>query len=317
MSSIDSTIRTAKRSLITFKYLRRDGDPEMSRLAVVRRQLGECYREVKQARERVRTRELVPLASWVVAYHAGMFFHPVLSRKTSRLSLTLAGTPIVAEFRRNQSDLYILRENFVQGIYDFPYEDVVPRVRSIVDLGANIGLTSLYFQARFPDAHIVCVEPVQENVRMIHRNARNNRFDWTVETAAIQAQPGTVVLYPNEWWSSSTVTEHVATARQTKEGRLETLYKLPPEEVEAIPVDALLDRNHLETVDILKMDIEGAEDQVIAGAPAWLGRVRVLIIEIHDKYVDRARITGVLTGAGFRQVAGRSGPTDVFINEKI
>lgn len=53
------------------------------------------------------------------------------------------------------------------------------------------------------------------------------------------------------------------------------------------------------------MDIEGAEEQSLLESSEWLQHVRILIIEIHEKYVNRKKITNVLTNAGFRQISGR------------
>ncbi|BDS11589.1 FkbM family methyltransferase [Aureispira anguillae] len=300
-----------------FKYLRRDGDPKMSLYQVAKRQFSEWSEEKKQAKEQVSKEEFKTLAFWLKKYHMGMFFQPLISRETAKIKLTLHNRPLVLEFRQNQSDLYILRENFIQNIYDFDYESIVPNVKSVVDLGANIGLTSLYFQNRFPNAKVVCVEPVSHNVEMIKKNASNNNFSWGVETAAIQSSVGSVTLYPNEWWSSSTVNKDIADKRQSNEGRVEYNHKLPPEEVEAIPVDVVFDRHNMDIVDILKMDIEGAEEPAILDNPKWFQRVRILIVEIHDKYVDRKKITKALLDAGFEGIVGRKGPTNVFINRRL
>lgn len=300
-----------------FKYLHRDGDEAMPFSALVKRQFSEWRQEVKLAKRQERTQNFWPLFSWITAYHYGMFFRPTISSKTSKITLNVQRNDVTIEFRQNPSDLYILRENFVYKIYEFEYEKYIPQIQCIVDLGANIGLSSLFFQSRFPNANIVCVEPVKENIEMLHKNAQNNGFGWKIEKAAIQANIGEVTLYPNEWWSSSTVTESVAEKRQSKDGRLEKILKLPPEQVEALPVEVLLERNHIDRVDILKMDIEGAEEQSILNSKKWLSRVSILIIEIHDKYVNREKIIEVLQREGFVHIPDRQGPTDVYINKGV
>ncbi|MGW4365722.1 FkbM family methyltransferase [Nocardia takedensis] len=307
-----STPTRTRVPLFTLDYLKRDGDPPMSLLDRVRREITECGVELWDARRAAPVADLPKLGVWIVGYHAGMFFHPMASREISTVRVR-AGEPVTARFRRNQSDLYILRENFVQRIYGFDYRSYVGEPRVIVDLGANIGLSALYFQSVFPSARIVCAEPVADNVAMLRENARVNGFSWEVAEAAIAGADGTVTLYPNEWWSSSTTTGHVAQARESNSGRLESVLRLPSTEVEAVEVGTLLDRYGIETVDILKMDIEGAEAEVLAGDTAWLDRVRLLIIEIHTKYVDEDAVVDHLTAAGFTRVPGRTGPTDVFV----
>lgn len=154
-------------------------------------------------------------------------------------------------------------------------------------------------------------------MKILKKNAENNKFSWKIEKAAVQSQPGSVTLYPNEWWSSCTVNENVASKRQLNEGRLEYLLKRPTEKVAAVSVDMILDKYHIDIADILKMDIEGAEEQAILDSPNWLNRVKILIIEIHDKYVNRSKITKILLDAGFENVNGRKGPTNVFINKAL
>ncbi|WP_165486019.1 FkbM family methyltransferase [Frankia sp. Cppng1_Ct_nod] len=285
----------------------------MTRGQLVGRELSECVGELQRAARVFRPRYLAPAFFWIAAYHAGMFLHPMVSRRTSTISLNIGNTVVRARFRHNQSDLYILRENFVQRIYDFDYAANIPPPTTIVDLGANIGLSALYFQARFPAARLLAVEPVADNAELLRVNARLNDFNWLVEDAAIGAVDGSVTLYPNEWWSSSSTSADVAQAREGGSDRLEGTLKLPEVPVRCVTVGDLLDRHGIETVDILKMDIEGAEAEVLRGTTPWLARVRLLIIEIHRKYVDEAAVVEHLSRAGFRRVAGRSGPTDVFV----
>lgn len=309
-------LKTAKTPLITFKYLHRDGDPEMSHWDRVNREVSECQRHVWSALKTYPNLGGAKLALWMMAYHAGMAFHPMASRRLSTIDLTVAGKYLRVTFRRNQSDLYILRENLIDEIYRF--DGIDPRsVQTVVDMGANIGLASLFLQARYPAARLVCVEPVRANTELIRVNAAQNGFDWIVERAAIAGTSGTVTLHPNEWWSSSTTTAGVAEYREGNPGRLEKVLAMPPEEVEAVTVEQLMDRHGLDQVDILKLDVEGAEADVFAQDTSWLERVRVLIVEIHDKYVDRAAIESVLQRAGFEKQVGRHGPTDAFVNSRL
>jgi FkbM family methyltransferase len=301
---------------VTFDYLRRDGDPPSPLWKLAMREWRECAAELRATVALAAPYEVLPLAFWIMAYHAGMSLHPMASRRQSKLGLGVHGHPLTILFRRNQSDLYILRENFVQRIYEFDYESVLGgSAQTIVDLGANIGLSSLYLQARFPSAQLLCVEPVDANVDMLRQNAAANDFSWLIESAAVTAESGTVSLFPNEWWSSSSITPHVAQARAGNTARLENVLQLPCQDVEGATVTDLLNRNAIDTVDIMKMDIEGAEADVLAGSTNWLERVRVLIIEIHKKYVDEEKIVAHLARAGFRRAPGRTGPTDVFIRD--
>jgi len=56
-------------------------------------------------------------------------------------------------------------------------------------------------------------------------------------------------------------------------------------DIEAIGVEELLDESGIQTLDLLKMDIEGGERDVFTLAPErWLHRVRMIMVELHDRY---------------------------------
>ena len=298
-----------------FKYLHRDGDRNMSFFDLVKREMKELKKQKAIAKNKFEKKTYKKFRKWITYYHRGMFLKPNLSRQVTQIQID-EKDGLILNFRKNQSDLYILQENFVSEIYDFEFEKYLKEVKVIFDLGANIGLSSLYFQHRFKDARIFCVEPVEENIKMLSLNRDVNNFHWEIIKAAIQAQDGTTTLYPNEWWSSSTVLDCVADHRENTEGRLEKIYKLPKEQVTSYSINYLMKKYKISFIDIMKMDIEGSEEEVILKGKEWIKYVKILIVEIHDKYVNRKAILDELYKNGFVQIRGRKGPTDVFLNKE-
>src|ERR1700741_4382586 len=73
--------------------------------------------------------------------------------------IALPGISHQLKLRKGTSDLEVFREIFLFNTYDFP----VPEPRTIVDAGANIGLSAVYFANRFKDATIFAVEPESSN----------------------------------------------------------------------------------------------------------------------------------------------------------
>ncbi|MFD9225943.1 FkbM family methyltransferase [Streptomyces sp. NPDC060064] len=284
----------------------------MSTLAALRREVGELAMDIRRARSRYGAGAALRLAGWSAVYHAGMSVHPLVSRKLQTIPITVGSQSMQVAFRRNQSDIYTLREVFLEGIYDFPYHKYVPKVRTIVDLGANIGLAALSLAAQHPSARVLCVEPVDENVKVLKINRDLNGFDIEVSKTAVDAVPGEVTLFPNEWWSSSTITPDVAGARQGNAGRMEQPLALKSQRIRAITIDELSKEHGIDEIDVMKMDIEGAEANIMAGNLDWLDRVGVLIIEIHRKYVDADPIIKALESKGFTR-ADHHGPCDVFV----
>jgi hypothetical protein len=73
-------------------------------------------------------------------------------------------------------------------------------------------------------------------------------------------------------------------------------------EVAAVTIPELLDRAGADRIDILKIDIEGAEAELFSENTAWLGRVGVLVLELHDRFVPgcRAALDGAIERSGVR-----------------
>lgn len=217
-------------------------------------------------------------------------------------------------FRPTASDLHVLREVFVHRAYEYPYEDVIGPVRRVLDLGSNIGVSGLYFSLRFPEAELVCVEPVEQNVAVLRHNARANRLPWRIEAVAVAAAAGRTELYASRWWASSSTTKAVAEARRALPHRPESVLGGQVAQVPTATVDDLLARAGWDTVDVVKMDIEGAEREVLLDvAPHWLERTGVLVLDIHAKYVPRDRIVATLAEYGLHPAADHGAHASVFI----
>ncbi|MFJ9890372.1 FkbM family methyltransferase [Streptomyces sp. NPDC091287] len=298
------------------RHLRRDEDaPGTGALRLL-------WRELRSTRDdMVRARSLWPgpagrgLARSAVRYHWLLATGRNGTARRRSLRFGRDGTDVVCHFRDNPSDLYVLREIFLDEIYRFPYEEHCGgSVRRIIDMGSNIGLSPLYFALSYPDAGIAAVEPVAENLELLRANREGNRSDWQVLQAAVADRPGTVTLYPSGWWSSSSTVRSVAEQRSSHPHRPESRLVRPAVEVEAVAVPEVFERVGWDRVDILKMDIEGAEEAVLlADDTSWLDRVGVLAVDIHGKYVDRLSLVSALAAHGFVQAAESGHHSAVFV----
>lgn len=244
------------------------------------------------------------LSYLVFRYHFGFIAFPLRSLRTFPIRIDcrqLAGASITTRIRATQSDLFVVQNVLLKEVYAIPRAAWEPSsVQTIVDLGANIGISAAYLSARFPDAQILCVEPVAENVEMLRVNQQSN---WRVRHCAVGDHDGTVEIGVSRWWGSGSIVEHMWRARQSRSNRFEHEFSMPSRQVESRRLSTLLQEEFLASVDVLKMDIEGAEALVFSSDTDWLRRVSVLMIEIHDKYVDGRAIRDAIRQAGFTAVA--------------
>lgn len=191
--------------------------------------------------------------------------------------------------RSNSSDWSTFVSSFVDEFHVPPFPIAGSRV--VVDLGANVGYTVAHFAAMCPQARIVAVEMESENYEMAVRNTSSWADRITIIKAAIWHLDGTAGFvgtasdaYQIQEVKSDPSSENDARVRQiTRTLTMETLF-------------ASL---NLDRVDYLKMDIEGAEKEVLLyGNTGWLEKVVSLHLEVHDKSLFDP-LMKVLIGAGF------------------
>jgi FkbM family methyltransferase len=181
------------------------------------------------------------------------------------------------------SDLWTFDGIFVRREYDVPLPE---DTRLVVDAGANVGLTALYFAWRFPAARVLALEPDPENFAQLCRNvAGEDRIEPV--RAALWGREGRVRLTDPGQGAWALRTEEIrGYGRGRREGAGGECRDRGP--VPAVTLEALLASHGLDRVDVLKLDIEGAEREVLAGASAWMDRVRAVVVELHESLAPGA-----------------------------
>jgi FkbM family methyltransferase len=164
----------------------------------------------------------------------------------------------------------------------------------ILDCGANIGYTSLYYKRLWPAARIVAFEPDPQFAPILRRNlARNGADDVEVVEAAVWTAAGRA-----RW------------AMEGKDGSRIVSGEIAAPVVDVATVD--LSRYLDADIDLLKVDIEGAEFDVIPHVAPRLGRVKNILVECHladqSKYNALGGLVTALTAAGFTVSLNSYGP---------
>jgi len=181
-------------------------------------------------------------------------------------SVHVPGVEHVVWLRARTSDVEVFCQIFAHREIDF-YRAADPQY--IVDAGANIGMTSVFLASRFPKAIIDALEVDGENIAMLKRNTAAYRNVRVVEKGLWHRTASIKILNPE------------ASAWAFKVG--ETLPS-EPGALSAVSVEDLLRASGCEHIDLLKIDIEGAEKDVFGnGNVNWIHHVRTLAIELHDR----------------------------------
>lgn len=173
--------------------------------------------------------------------------------------------------RLRTSDLPTYDQIFVHQEYDFRATEPL---QTIVDAGANIGLTSIFLANRYPDAKIVAIEPEASNFELLKKNVAPYANVVPVHAALwCRNEPVSVVDPGLDKWGFMTVNGDAGGSSGAA-----TCH-----DVEGLTVDRIMHLHGLARIDLLKVDIEGAEKEVFQDSSRWIDRVDALIVELHDR----------------------------------
>jgi FkbM family methyltransferase len=180
-------------------------------------------------------------------------------------TISIPGYPGRFWIRPRTADAGVFRSVIVADKYRPPSE-LNPKL--IIDGGANAGFSTAYFAAHYPEAKVLAIEPEQKNIKQLAKNARSL---------------GNVEIVQAGLWSRSTKLMMNRNAGGT-DGFTVTQASLSRGlTIDAVTIPELMKRANVETIDILKLDIEGAEGELFReGCLAWLKNVRLMFIELHE-----------------------------------
>jgi len=165
-----------------------------------------------------------------------------------------------------------LNEIFIEEVY----KQLLPQNPYIIDCGANIGLSVIYLKQMFPDARIIAFEPDEKNFNLLQENIKSFGYK------NVQALKEAV-------WIENTTLQFAG------EGSMSSriLGEIPEN---TISVKAIRLKDYLDKpIDFLKIDIEGAEYQVIVDIADQLHHVNNLFLEYHGTFSQNNELNKILT----------------------
>lgn len=204
--------------------------------------------------------------------------HPERYEDTVELRLRINGRNF--PFQMRVSDIFILGEILHEKQYKLTSR--LPEQPTIIDLGANIGISVIWFLSLYPQAVIYTFEPAQDNLGYLEANIDGLR-NIILEKAAVGSTSGEAILHHGEFGGMHSL---------AIEG-----------EGEAVPLYSLADymeEKNIDRVDLLKLDIEGSELDALEGLGARISDVDVIVGEVHESIIDEQTFYDFLSRHGFK-----------------
>jgi FkbM family methyltransferase len=175
------------------------------------------------------------------------------------------------------SDFGLFYEIFLDNNYPLDHEE---NIKTIFDVGANIGVSTIFFSLKYPEAQIFSFEPDPANLKRLHENAK---------------KLGNVTVNDIAVWSEQTeLTFYADPHRGSSSSALKIRDRQKKITVKASTLDQIIKETGVKHVDILKIDIEGAEEKAFS---TWQHTtpIRFILGEIHgdlcntDNVLDRIK----------------------------
>jgi FkbM family methyltransferase len=160
--------------------------------------------------------------------------------------------------------------NTVMCFHAYKKNVYLEQCKSIIDLGANIGMATKYFRANLPNAKIVAIEPSEQNANIFKENLSSelNAGVVTLVQAAVGVADGIGgLILSNNRFDSFQISENYASEKSTVAVQIVSMKRLASNCEQPIGV---------------KMDIEGSEVGLLEGRDCWIKEIGYLMIEFHD-----------------------------------
>jgi len=171
--------------------------------------------------------------------------------------------------RKNTSDILMFRQVFMRKDYllpELPKDSSAPL--KIIDCGANVGYASIWFTQNYPNASIIAIEPEDNNYQVLSDN--------------IKPYPEITAL-KNGIWIKKSFLKVVDKGFGESGFMIEEVTSKNESDVDGISIPDIMKSQKWDTVDIIKMDIEGTEKTILSHDISWMKKCKLLIIELHEE----------------------------------
>ncbi|MBB6049276.1 FkbM family methyltransferase [Armatimonas rosea] len=205
--------------------------------------------------------------------------------------------------RGGDTDIATLCEIFDGEVYAgiFKY---VKNCSYVIDLGANIGLASAFFAINCPNANICAVEPDTENFLILEKNLKLLAANGRAKNinAAVWGRKTNLILKNKGGHANSFEFGEVLPGESYVDA------------IDGLTIEDIIGFSGFETVDVLKIDIEGAEIELFSRDTSWLKNIRCVAIEFHGDSRKISDFDNLIVAAGF-EIAEENDHTTIVLNK--
>jgi len=204
------------------------------------------------------------------------FGFPVPFQRHYRLNVKAPGFRKTVVLRRDPSDVKTFERVFLANAYNLRrltrWNEILAlyaRIERplILDLGANIGLMTLYFAKNWPKARIIAVEPDERNFRLLKANVEGMSGITPIEGAVASENGAVQITNPHaEAWGL----------------RTERVNSIGPDFIPAYSIRTLMELAPEAQPFIVKINIEGFESELFSRDTEWIKSFPIIIIGLHD-----------------------------------
>ena len=177
-------------------------------------------------------------------------------------------------FKDPKAFLYSVKELFVEEIYKFKAQNDTPY---IIDCGSYIGTSILFFKTQYPNSKILAFEPDNSNFELLNKNIKN----WDLKNIEIQNAAIWIDNLGVNFIADGNMASKIDESNNTDHNE--------NQKTKSVRLKDLL----TEKIDFLKIDIEGAEYEVLVDCESKLSFVENLFIEYHGNYNEMYKLNKI------------------------
>lgn len=202
--------------------------------------------------------------------------------------LVFTTKPLPVRFQVSKSIYALFKELFMEDVYEI--DELVsdlPTAPVVIDIGANVGFFGIQLLSKISSATIYAYEPVPANVKTLqHTLQQNPRLAKSMRLfpMAVTGKPvDKLELFAEVEENSQVVASVFANFHENNSKKIS---------VPCITLTNIIQKNNLQSVDLMKMDCEGSEYDIMYNtSPELIRRIKKMMIEVHDLNKDRNNIS--------------------------